>query len=151
MKSKGLSIGLNFGFGYIEKSYEIKKSEKEIIRNLILYFENKRALYNPNNLEDPHYVLESIIKIREKITNVLIKMNEKSPINYYLKEMRSSCIKFMNKFPKYRDDQDLIYSREFFASLGEVRAVFGFYLKDLVKKYGFEIEKDLKSIFPIDD
>lgn len=143
---KGFSIPI-IGGGL---SWDISKTEREVIRKLILFLEDRRVLYNPFALEDPRHAIMSIIEIRKYLTDTLKDLDEKSYLNHYLKAMRASCRKFLDKHPddKFRG---MIEEHEIFAGLGEVRAMFGFYLNDLVKRFKFDVENDLKSIFPIEE
>lgn len=130
--------------------WDLSKSESEIIRHLINFLEDRRVLYNPYELESPHYVIQSILKIRHYLTETLNKLDKDSYLQHYIKAMRASCRKFLNKFPK-GEPRGMIENNEAFASLGEVRAIFGFYLADLSNRFKLDIEDDLKSIFPAED
>ena len=72
------------------------ESERNIVRKLITFLEDRRALYNPYNIETPMWVMESVLEIRKKITEVLGTLDENSGISPHLRAMRAACRKFMN-------------------------------------------------------
>jgi len=49
--------------------------------------------------------------------------------------------------PRFRSLGDF----EFFAALGELRAVFGIHIAQLAVKYGIDVEDELAAILPIED
>ena len=131
-------------------SWDISTTEREVIRKLIIFLEDRAVLFNPYQLEDLRWVIKSISEIRQYLTETLQKLDETTPLIYYLKAMRASCRKFMNNTKDCKFG-GMIEKAETFASLGEVRAMFGFYLKDLVSKFNIDIEEGLMSIFPAED
>lgn len=140
----GVSI-LNIGV-----SWDLSKTEREVIRKLLTFLEMKRVLYNPYDLEEVRHVIDSIIDIRDNLTKALQDIDESSNLNHYLRPMRTSCNKFLdststNKYGSMLDRNGT------FTSLGEVRAMFGFYLKILSEMFNIKVEKKLATIFPLDD
>jgi hypothetical protein len=135
---------------FVGISWDLSNTEKEIIRNLFIFLENRRVLFNPYELEDPRWVVKSIIQIRAYLTKVLQQLDDSSNLNNYIKPMRASCRKFLDKHSKPKFN-GFIERAEIFAGLGEVRAMFGSYLKDLCKRFNIDVEKDLASIFPIEE
>jgi hypothetical protein len=131
-------------------SWNPPKSDREIVRELITFFEDRRALYNPYDMETSMWVVESVLEIRKKLTDTLEKIDENSDITPHLRAMRAACRKFMDesgKFEKHRH----YHMEKFFTDLGEMRAVFGIHIGQLCVKYGINIESDLATILPIED
>ncbi|MBE7415569.1 MAG: hypothetical protein HS130_10250 [Deltaproteobacteria bacterium] len=125
------------------------KSERDIARQLITFLEDRRALYKDYDYEMPSYVNSSIHEIRRKLTELLESIDSDQELHTHMKAMRAACRKFFDKvqnnsFHRY-DNYD------YFAALGELRAIFGIQIAQLSVKYGINIEKDLASILPIPD
>ncbi len=122
-------------------------TDREVAKNLIRFLEDRRALYNPFDIENPRYVLESVLQIREELTNILQSLGDDSEISQHIRAMRAACRKFMNQVGKARFPQfDLLL-----AALGEMRAIFGVHIAQLSVKYGIDVEDELASILPIED
>jgi len=52
-------------------SWQPPESDREIVRKLMTFFEDRRALYNPYDIEMPEYVTQSILGIRKELTKTL--------------------------------------------------------------------------------
>jgi hypothetical protein len=131
-------------------SWNPPESDRDIVRKLITFFEDRRALYNPCNIETPTWVIESVLEIRKKLTDTLGRVDENSDISPHLRAMRAACRKFMNETEMHKRDRHP-YFGDIFAALGEMRAIFGIHIAQLSVKYGIDIESDLVTILPIED
>ena len=133
-------------------SWNPPELEREIARKLLVFLEDRRALYNPSDIEMPIYVDRSIIEIRHELTEILKTLDEKSEISQHIRAMRTACRKFLNQITPH--NRHRYYGREdaeFFAALGELRAIFGIHIAQLCVKYGVDIEQELASILPMID
>jgi hypothetical protein len=133
--------------------------EGKIVRAVVRFLEDRRALYVPHDLEIPLQVTNSVIAIRERITKAIEELPEDSRALPALRAMRSACRRFLNcdhldfrhlshhdhSFMRGRRD-DL--SVAFLVSLGELRASFGHWLLHLGAIYNLEVEEELASILP---
>lgn len=131
-------------------SWNPPKSDRDIVRKLITFFEDRRALYNPYNIETPIWVIESILEIRKKLTSTLEEIGENPNISPHLRAMRAACRKFMDetewqKRKRFRNHENI------FSALGEMRAILGIHIAQLSVKYGINIEDDLATILPVED
>lgn len=131
-------------------SWSPPESDREIVRRLITFFEDRRALYNPYNIETPMWVIESVLEIRKKLTDTLETLDENSDISPHLRAMRAACRKFMDEIEKQKKGRHP-FPGDIFTSLGEMRAIFGIQIAQLCVKYGIDIEDDLATILPIED
>ena len=131
-------------------SWSPPESDREIVRRLITFFEDRRALYNPYNIETPMWVIESVLEIRKKLTDTLETLDENSDISPHLRAMRAACRKFMDEIEKQKRGR-YPFLGDIFTSLGEMRAIFGIHIAQLCVKYGIDIEDDLATILPIED
>lgn len=123
-------------------SWHPRESDREIVKKLIKFLEDRRALYNPYNLETPIWVTASVLQIRKKLTETLEKIEERSDIARHVQAMRAACRKFMDKVEKQKKNRRP-RSEDFFIALGEMRAIFGIHIAQLCVKYGIDVEEDL--------
>lgn len=135
-------------------SWNPKDTERSIARRIIIFLEPRRVLYSPYEYETVHPCIDSVIEIRNYLTSQLENVDEKSNLNSYLRAMRSSCNKFLNKCP---DREDFRYRAcmngnidnwIFTSAIGELRGVFGVMIGQIAKAYGLDIEDDLSQIIP---
>jgi hypothetical protein len=131
-------------------SWSPPKSDREIVRKLIIFFEDRRALYNPYNMETPAWVIESVLEIRKKLTDVLGTLDQNSDISPHLRAMRAACRKFMDETENQKRGR-YPYFGNIFTALGEIRAIFGIHIAQLCVKYGIDVEGDLATILPVED
>jgi hypothetical protein len=144
-------------------SWKPPEPEREIIRQLVVFLEDRRALYNPYNLETVRWVDESILKIREELTNRLQQLGEQSKAAPSLRAMRAACRQYLDKSElvenlyRYRTDikrlgienlDNLYRDLNFQSSLGELRTIFGIHVARLCAMYGIDLEGKLISILP---
>lgn len=127
-------------------SWNSPQTDRKVARKLIAFFEDRRALYNPFDLENPRYVIDSVVEIRRVLTETIQMLDEDSDMLPHVRAMRAACRKFMNEvgdesFPHF----------DFFASLGELRGIFGVHMAQLSVKYGIDVEEELALILPIED
>lgn len=145
-KLRGISIG---GVG---ASWETPKDDKEIVRSVIHFLEDRRVLYRPEHLEVENHVIQSVIQIRQKLTEAISKLPENSRAIPHLKAMRAACREFLDNppvFPNFpQPRRGLFHLGGFLVGLGELRRTFGIELKALCALFKIEVEDDLKQIFP---
>ena len=86
------------------------------------------------------------------MTRILQTLDEKSEIPPHIRAMRASCRKFLDQITSRNPHRYYgIENDEFFAALGELRAIFGIHVAQLCVKYGIGIEQELASILPFAD
>lgn len=133
----GLSIPV---FGV---SWQAPEAERAIVRSVLVFLEDRRALYNPFAIEMEHEVARSVLEIRKELTNAIQRLPEKSEAIIPLQAMRAAC-------REYLDNTRQRYGPHFafMADLGRLRTIFGYYLAQLAAMYGIDIEGELASIIP---
>lgn len=142
-----------FGFGV---SWKAPEPERVVVRDVITALEDKRALYSQAVWEEPSHVVQSLLKIRDELTNGLKRVGDKTPAKDAFQIMRASCRDFLTltSVKAYENDRgmmrgDHIWEQEqFFIELGKLRSVFGQQLAVLGYLYGVDIEESLASILP---
>jgi hypothetical protein len=133
-------------------SWNPPETDRDIVRQLIIFLEDHRALYNPYDMETPHWVIDSVLEIRKKLTETLARTDSGSDIASHLRAMRAACRKFMDETEHERHQYYHYFDfGEIFAALGEMRAVFGIHIAQLCVKYGIDVEDSLSTILPIED
>jgi hypothetical protein len=151
----GISIPI-FGI-----SWNPPKLEKKVAQNVITFLEDRRVLYNPFELESPENCKQSVIAIREFLTQQLFDVERDSEIGVVLQGMRNSCRKFLDTITKndfyFKEDggrikNDIGFGGQiiFFSSIGELRGTFGFLIANLLIRYEIDCESDLLKILPLE-
>jgi hypothetical protein len=131
-------------------SWNPPPDKREIVRDLINFLEDRRALYNPFDIEIEYQVKDSVIKIREEITQLLKRRHGDKELSEKLKATQRACRKFLDTVGEkrrinvpYRHE-----GMEFFEALGQLRSKVGIYVAVLSVAYGIDIDPELASIFP---
>ena len=140
-----------FSTPFFGVSWNPPETDRDIVRKLITFLEDRRALYNPYNIETPMFVDQSLFEIRKELTDTLQRIGDNPNISPHLRAMRAACRKYLNEVSN--QSRPRFHYREFetFAALGELRALFGIHVAQLAVKYGIDIEEELASILPIED
>lgn len=134
-------------------SWNPPKDRQEIVRRLVAFLEDRRALYQTFHMESGSWVTESILEIRRELTETIQNCPEDPALVEPLRAMRAACRKYLDETdPKARRIQhpwggDLMFA----SALGELRGVFGLHLARLCVAYGIDVEDELASIFPVAD
>lgn len=135
-------------------SWDPNGTDKDHIKELVAYLEDRRVLYNPSEMEMPQHCVESVLDIRRTLTNKIGKVQDENLI-IILKSMRSACRKFLDNVGVNEDIVRFGHSQGHWASwsfngaIGELRGVFGMYIAELAKVYKLDVEDGLASILPI--
>lgn len=146
----GLSL---FGFG---GNWSAPEPERVVVRDIITVLEDRRALYVQAVWEQPDYVIQSVLRIREELTSGLQRIADGSPAKEAFRVMRAACRDFLN-LPSTKALEghrgmlrggSMWEEEEFFVGLGQLRGVFGQQLAVLGYLYGIDIEPQLASILP---
>lgn len=130
-------------------SWEPPKDERELVRRLVVFLEDRRALYYPMDLEYFPWVTESVQEIRKAITETLQLAPEDSNLYGPLQAMRAACRKYLDESEvqpgrtyDYRHDVHITMA------LGELRAACGIQLARLCSAYGVDVSVELARILP---
>lgn len=136
-------------------SWKAPADERDEVRALLSFLEDRRVLYNPMYLEIESQVSQSVIEIRRRCTEALGKLSNDSAGTAHVRAIRAACRRFLDlpkpQFKNVRHRTRDEFSPDFFASLGELRATVGAQIGALAVQYDVEIEQDLASILPIED
>lgn len=132
-------------------SWNPPETDREIARKLMVFLEDRRALYSPFDYEMPDYVSRSIIEIRHELTDVLKKLDEGSQLVEYVRAMRAACRQFLDQAPVRRRFGGFGGDLEFFTALGKLRALLGIHIAQICVSYGVNVEEELAAVLPSPD
>ena len=130
-------------------SWNPSKSDREKIKKLLTYLEDRRVLFNPYHLEVPIWVSESIIDIRARITELLSEFDENSEVVEILRTIRSACRRYLDQTYKVQSKDYM--ERMIIQNLIEFRSVFGICVAKLSIMYGIDLEEEITEIIPLLD
>lgn len=134
-------------------------SDAEVVRQFLVFLEDRRALYNPMQLEVAGDVERSIHQIREQCTRTLQRLGPDAFAVGSLRAIREAGRRFhddaQEDFPHFDRDWDGPHrSRRhdcgpgFFVALGALRATVGHQVALLAAHYDLSIEGELASVVP---
>lgn len=140
-------------------SWNPSETNRAIAQRVITFLEDRRVLYNPSEIEIPDHCVQSVVRIREYLTNELARLDSKDGIAEIFRAMRSACRKFLNtaqteedsKFIRFANSPGHYASWEFNQALGELRGIFGIHITRIAAQYGLDVEDDLAKILPDPD
>lgn len=139
-------------------SWNPPAAEITVAKQLIIFLEDRRVLYNDYELEMPEHYAMSVMKIRDYLTDLLKSLPSGSELEEHIRPMRNACRNFMNTVedkPKHR----LIMTNGFTGgpeswvfctALGKLRADLGTRIGAIAVMHGLDVEDDLARILPPD-
>jgi hypothetical protein len=141
---------LGFGAGF-----KFQESEQGVVREVIIFLEDRRVLYVDYCLEVESEVVQSVLSIRKELTGALKRVKPDTPASNAFNIMRTECRRFLagpradfrnigDRGPHGRAGMDAA----FFEALGKLRAVFGQQLAELAALYNLDLSSDLETILP---
>jgi hypothetical protein len=140
-------------------SWNPSETDRAIAQRAVTFLEDRRVLYSPSEIELPDHCVQSVLRIREFLTNELTRLHSRDSMAESFRAMRSACRKFLNAV-QAEDDNRIVHfanspghyaSWEFNQALGELRGIFGVQVARLAAQYGLDVENDLAKILPESD
>jgi hypothetical protein len=135
--------------------------DREVAREVIVFLEDRRALYSPYEAEVPEHVVSSVFEIRRFLTELVRRGGTAQELTDSLRAMRLACRKLIEATSE-RQGRELYVptpsdilrggttSWIFNQSLGELRGVFGLHIAQLAVRYGIDVPDELATILPLD-
>ena len=145
-----------FSFPLFGVSWNPSKPEIEVARKVITFLEDRRVLFVVYELESPSHCAESIVKIREFLTEQLFNLVTKSELAITLRAMRSTCRRFLNAiqtqyyFNRSNRDFGMGEQIHFYNAMGELRATMGVLIGKILVMHGLDFEGQLTEIIPFE-
>jgi hypothetical protein len=124
-------------------SWTAPEPERKVVRDLLVFLEDRRALYNPYAFEIDTQVSDSVLEIRKELTEAIRRLPETSNAVPLLRALRASCREYLNSV---NDHQHRM--RSFMVELGKLRSLFGVNIAYLAIEYGIDIEGELAAVVP---
>jgi hypothetical protein len=124
--------------------------KRKIAQRLIAFLEDRRALYQPYDLEHGPWVTDSILEIRRELTDTLKTCPQDEALIEPLRAMRAACRKYLDVVDPHANRIEYSYRGDilFASALEELRGVFGLHLTRICVAFGIDVEEDLASMFP---
>jgi len=116
--------------------------ERKVVRDVLTFFEDRRVLFNPCAWEMPDDVIQSVLRIREVLTDALQRLGEDSKAAPAMRAMRAAGREYLDRSQQHYGHHDLS------VDLGRLRALFGVQIAFLAFTYHIDLEEDLASIIP---
>lgn len=127
-------------------SWQPPAPERKTVRNLLIFLEDRRALYTPFAFEMEHQVTASVLEIRTMLTAAIQSLPETSEAIPRIRAMRIACREYLDKS---NEPNNFDWRHQgFLAHLGRLRTIFGFHIAQLAVIYGIDIEGELAKILP---
>lgn len=145
----GFSIGPYGGVPWVVPTSE----DRDKVRKLFLFLEDRRVLYNPDELEVRAQVESSVDQIRQTCLKVLEDLGERDFANVPVRAIQQACRRFQDEsqmvfkhFMPYPRMDEL--NAGFFNALGAMRATIGHQVALLAAYYDLEVSGQLAQILP---
>lgn len=134
-------------------SWNPPEDKREVVRKLVAFLEDRRALYADYHMEYGPWVEQSVLEMRSHLTQILQNCPEDQELTEPIRAMRAACRKFLNSVghPGRRHRGRYFHEAAIWQALGEMRGIFGLHLARLCAAYGIDVEPELATIFPSPD
>lgn len=122
-------------------------------KNVILFLEDKRVLFNPSHMEDAEHCALSVIELRSELTKHLQALPNGSNLASALKQMRKACQAFSNRIghPKFSSFDSAVQTSFLKRELTKLRENFGLPVANVAVAYGLDVDDGLASIIPFNN
>lgn len=122
------------------------ESDRKVVRETFIFLEDRRALYNDYAHELEHEVAESVLAIRNELTEALKRLSEASEAEASFKAMRAACREYLDT--TRCDGHRWNGPFSFMTQLGRFRTIIGMHVAYLAVKYGVDIDGELSRVVP---
>jgi len=135
-------------------SFKPVEADRTIVRELLTFLEDRRALFVAAIWEQPNHVVQSVQQMRTELTSALKRLGEESPAEAACRSMRAACRDFLDQTgPMELREMDRHFvegwqGEKFLIALGTLRARFGQQIALLAHLYDVDLEEHLVSILP---
>jgi uncharacterized protein DUF6650 len=126
--------------------------EQDIGKRLLTFLEDRRLLYEDFHWEYGPHVVDSVQKIRERLTHDLEGISKTSPLGESISAMRVACRKFLTvtqpRGHGARKCRSSDFGPQLMTVLGEFRGVMGIHVTRIACAYDLQIEDQLADMLP---
>ena len=161
-------------------SWTPPQADRAVVRQIVVFLEDRRVLYDPYEAERPEWAVQSVLEIRGFLTDQLVTGGLTDELATHVMAMRAACRRFLDTrnpagFPAIPDVESAapeegpaqrqrlraqshdVYGGlgpantwVFNQALGEWRATMGIHLAQLAAKYGVDIPDHLAAVIPLE-
>lgn len=139
-------------------SWNPPEPEVAVARRVLALLEDRRVLFNPYHLEVADQCVDSVLQIREKLTDEIGRLAQDSKIAEHVRAIRAACRKFLDRMDPSDHSRRILrphwpgpFESEFFTDLGELRAAIGLHIAAIAVMYGVDVEGELARTLPARD
>lgn len=122
--------------------------ECDVAKELLVFLEDRRALFMPYHMEVGLFVVRSVEEIRKRLTEDLQRIDRSSVLGQSIAAMRASYRKFMTQTQGDPRTHHWHMEGTIWQALGELRGIFGLHIARIACAYDLEIEAQLEPILP---
>lgn len=114
-------------------TWQAPVADRDVAADLLARLEDRRALFNPSDAEEPHHCALSVIEMRRELTSSLTKAG-KGVLADHIRAMGTASRRFLDRINGHGDDYDAMrtpghwMSWEFLDALGQMRGIFGVHI-----------------------
>lgn len=119
------------------------KTDEEVVRQLIVFLEDRRALAYDHHREDVGYVVRSVLEIRSRLSFALQELTPDSAASQSVRALRDQCLTFLDRVD---GTEGTVFHPDFIGALGELRGVFLVYVRMLADRYGITVHGPLAPV-----
>jgi hypothetical protein len=133
--------------------------DRDVARSIVAFLEDRRVLYEPSEVEVRSHCIDSVLQIRQTLTDALRDGRIAEDLADHLRAMRAACRRFLeaagsdrdSDLWSYRDGVPGLHDWRLNQALGELRGTFGVHVAQIAVKYGIDVEDRLAAILPPSD
>lgn len=131
-------------------SWNPENTEKDMVRNLIIFLEDRRVLLYEEEREGADHCRVSVEKIRETITEFLQEFHTDESLVKQVRKFRTACRKFCDKVGAidFSQEPQPVQRSILNTELSALRKVAGITVGSLAISYGLDVEDELAAIIP---
>ncbi|MHC4166956.1 MAG: DUF6650 family protein [Planctomycetota bacterium] len=122
--------------------------ERDKARQLLAYLEGERSLHHPYDKEIGTFVVESLLKTRDRLAREIEYLPVDSILRQNLRGMQAACRKFLDENQSPSAGYGWPYEAQLYCTLGELRALFGIHIARIACAYDLEVDACLGDILP---
>jgi len=131
--------------------YGSEASAQDFYREILLYLESKRILFNPGAVEQREHCIASVLNMKETLSNSIFGKRLSDRELQPIREMIDACNAYLDKVGSSQGRAFIITSQnmcDWFdnspnGSLGRLRGIFRSVIKKLEDEYGLRYSKEI--------
>ena len=124
---------------------------EEFYRDILIYLESKRVLYNPGEVEQREHCIQSVLDMKDTLSKSVMGKRLSTKELQPIRKMVSACVDYLNKVGKPDGKVFVITAQsgcDWFdnspnGSLGKLRGSFRSVIKELENEYRLHYSKDI--------